>query len=112
MTKQVEAFKFTVPDTDIAELGERLRRTRFPDQAPEPAWAYGTDVAWMHGLIDYWREKFDWRAQEARLNAFPQYKVRMHDIDLHFLCAEGLVPAHCRFCYRTVGPALYSNFLS
>ena len=93
MTKQVEAFKFTVPDTDIAELGERLRRTRFPDQAPGPAWAYGTDVAWMRGLIDYWREKFDWRAQEARLNTFPQYKVRMHNIDLHFFCVEGHGPS-------------------
>ena len=57
MTKQVEAFKLTVPDTDIADLRERLRRTRFPDQAPGPAWAYGTDVAWIRGLIDYWREK-------------------------------------------------------
>ena len=88
MTKQVEAFKLTVPDTDIADLRKRLRRTRFPDQAPGPGWAYGTDVAWMRGLIDYWGEKFDWRAQEDRLNAFPQYKVRLHDIDLHFLHVE------------------------
>ena len=72
MTKQVEAFKLTVPDTDIVDLRERLRRTRFPDQAPAPAWACGTDIAWMRGLIDYWRGKIDWRAQEARLNAFPQ----------------------------------------
>ena len=42
----------------------------------------------MRGLIDYWGEKFDWRAQEDRLNAFPQYKVRLHDIDLHFLHVE------------------------
>jgi pimeloyl-ACP methyl ester carboxylesterase len=92
MTKQVEAFKLTVPDTDIADLRERLRRTRFPDQAPAPAWAYGTDLAWMRGLIDYWREKFDWRAQEVRLNAFPQYKVHLQDIDLHFLQVEGQGP--------------------
>jgi len=92
MTKQVEAFKLTVPDTDIADLRKRLRRTRFPDQAPGPGWAYGTDVAWMRGLIDYWGEKFDWRAQEDRLNAFPQYKVRLHDIDLHFLHVEGQGP--------------------
>ena len=89
MTQRVEAFKLTVPDTDIADLRERLRRTRFPDQAPGPAWAHGTDVAWIRGLLDYWREKFDWTAQEARLNAFPQYKVRLHNIDLHFLHVEG-----------------------
>jgi pimeloyl-ACP methyl ester carboxylesterase len=43
-------------------------------------------------LIDYWREKFDWAAQEARLNAFSQCKVRLHDIDLHFLHVEGQGP--------------------
>jgi hypothetical protein len=66
MTKQIEVFKLSVPDIDIADLRERLRHTRFPDQAPGPAWAYGTDVAWMRGLIDHWGEKFDWRTQEAR----------------------------------------------
>jgi Epoxide hydrolase N terminus len=89
MSKQVEAFKLTVPISHIADLRDRLGRTRFPDQAPGPAWTYGTDVAYIRGLIDYWREKFDWAAQEARLNAFPQYKVRLHNIDLHFLHVEG-----------------------
>jgi Epoxide hydrolase N terminus len=56
MTKQIEAFKLSVPDIDIADLRERLRHTCFPDQAPGPAWAYGTDVAWMRGLIDYWEK--------------------------------------------------------
>ena len=92
MSKQVEAFKLTVSVADIADLRDRLKRTRFPDQAPGPTWAYGTDVTWIRGLIDYWREGFDWAAQEARLNAFPQYKVRLHDIDLHFLHVEGQGP--------------------
>jgi hypothetical protein len=65
MSKQVEAFRLTVPVAHIADLHDRLERTRFPDQAPGPAWAHGTDVAWMRGLIDYWREKFDWAAQES-----------------------------------------------
>ena len=111
MTKQVEAFKLTVPDTDIADLRKRLRRTRFPDQAPGPGWAYGTDVAWMRGLIDYWGEKFDWRAQEARLNAFPQYKVRLHDIDLHFLQVEGRGPDPCPLLLSHGWPGSVFEFL-
>ncbi|MBV9757102.1 MAG: epoxide hydrolase N-terminal domain-containing protein, partial [Alphaproteobacteria bacterium] len=39
-----EPFTFHVPDAAIADLRERLARTRFPDQAPGPAWAYGSDV--------------------------------------------------------------------
>ena len=111
MTKHVEAFKLTVPDTDITDLRERLRRTRFPDQAPGPAWAYGTDVAWMGGLIDYWGEKFDWRAQEARLNAFPQYKVHVQDIDLHFLQVEGQGPNPCPLLLSHGWPGSVFEFL-
>src|SRR5689334_4711579 len=93
MSKKPEAFRLTVPEANIADLRDRLSGTRFPDQAPGPAWAYGTDVAWMRDLVGYWRDAFDWRAQEERLNAFPQYKVRLHDIDLHFLKVEGQGPA-------------------
>ena len=92
MNKQPAAFKLSVPAADIADLRERLGRTRFPDQAPGPTWEYGSDVAWMRKLLEYWRNEFDWRAQEARLNTFPQYKARLHDIGLHFLHVEGKGP--------------------
>jgi hypothetical protein len=74
-SKQPEPFKLHVPEVALADLRERLSRTRFPDQAPGEPWAYGTDLNWMAGFVDYWRDGFDWRAQEARLNSFPQYKV-------------------------------------
>jgi pimeloyl-ACP methyl ester carboxylesterase len=83
-------FTLRVPDEAIADLRERLARTRLPDQAPGPPWAYGTDVDWMRGLIAYWRDRFDWRAAEARLNAFPNYKLPLHGIDLHFLQVPGV----------------------
>jgi pimeloyl-ACP methyl ester carboxylesterase len=92
MSTQPEAFTLNVPDTAIADLRERLARTRFPDQAPGEPWAYGSNVEYMRGLVEYWRSSFDWRAQEARLNAFPQYKTRLHDIDVHYLHVPGQGP--------------------
>jgi microsomal epoxide hydrolase len=44
----------------------------------------------MAGFVDYWRDGFDWRAQEARLNSFPQYKVSLQGIDLHFIGPSAL----------------------
>jgi microsomal epoxide hydrolase len=111
MPPQPEPFTLAVPDTAIADLGERLARTRFPDQAPGPAWAYGTDVAWLREFIAYWRDRFDWRAQEARLNAFPQYKVRLHDVDLHFLQVEGKGPAPCPLLLSHGWPGSVFEFL-
>lgn len=86
-------FRLHVSDEILADLRERLARTRFPDQAPGAPWAYGTDVAYLRELVDYWRTRFDWRAQEAALNAFPQFKVPIDGIDLHFLHVPGRGPS-------------------
>jgi microsomal epoxide hydrolase len=106
-----QPFTLAVPAAAIADLRERLARTRLPDQAPGPAWAYGTDVAYLRELVAYWRDTFDWRAQEARLNAFPQYKVPLHDIDLHFLHVEGQGPAPCPLLLSHGWPGSVFEFL-
>lgn len=93
MTQRPAPFVLAVPDAAIGELRERLARTRLPDQAPGEPWAYGTDVAYVRDLAAYWRQGFDWRVQEAALNAFPQFKVPLHDIDLHFLHVPGKGPS-------------------
>ena len=95
MNTQPEAFTLHVPDAAIADLRERLARTRFPDQAPGEPWAYGTNVDYLRGLVEYWRTGFDWRAREARLNALPQYKAALHDIDVHYLHVPGNGPDPC-----------------
>ena len=93
MPGQVTPTTLHIPEPAIVDLRERLARTRFPDQAPGPAWSYGTDLDYMRQLTDYWRSGFDWRAQEARLNAFPQFTTALSDIDLHFLHVPGQGPA-------------------
>jgi microsomal epoxide hydrolase len=92
MPPQPQPFTLTVPDAAINDLRARLALTRFPDQAPGEPWAFGTDVTYLRGLVDYWQHRFDWRAQEAALNAFPQFKVALHGIDLHYLHVPGVGP--------------------
>ncbi len=92
MAQEPEAFRLSIAEPAIADLKERLARTRYPDQAPGDPWAYGASVDYMRDLLDYWRERFDWRAQEAALNAFPQYRVPLHGIDVHFLHVPGNGP--------------------
>ena len=92
MTAKPRSFELHIPDADIADLKERLARSRFADSAPGEPWAYGTDVSYLSELTEYWRTKFDWRAQEAALNAFPQFRVALDDIDLHYLHVPGVGP--------------------
>jgi len=105
MGAQPQSFTLHLPTADIEDVRERLARTRFPDQAPSPAWAYGADVTWMRGLVDYWR------AQEARLNAFPQCKVPPHDIDLHFIHVPGEGPEPCPLLLSHGWPGSVFEFL-
>jgi microsomal epoxide hydrolase len=92
----VTPFTLHVADAALADLRERLLRTRLPDQAPgDDPWAYGTSVSALAALLEHWRERFDWRAAEARLNAFPQIRVALHGIDLHALHVPGVGPDPC-----------------
>lgn len=83
-------FRLAVPETDLADLRERLARTRLPETPPLEPWLTGTDPDFMREVLSHWRERFDWRAQEARLNAQPQFKVRLSGIDLHYLHVPGV----------------------
>src|ERR1700751_4112181 len=95
MPAQPQPFTLPVAEEAIADLRQRLGRTRYPDLAPGAPWAYGTDVGYLQRLVDYLRTAFDLRREGGRLNAFPQYKVPLCGIDLHFIHVPGTGPAPC-----------------
>jgi len=92
MTAKPRPFQLRVPDAVLDDLRQRLSRTRLPDEPPLEPWSTGTSVAYLKGLLDYWHDGFDWRAQEARLNALRQFTVPLAGIDLHFIHEEGRGP--------------------
>jgi microsomal epoxide hydrolase len=92
VTAGIRPFRLAVDDTAIADLKRRLAQVRWPDEAPEPPWRYGTSVGFMHELVDYWASAYDWRKTEAALNAWPQFKTTIDGIDVHFIKVEGRGP--------------------
>jgi pimeloyl-ACP methyl ester carboxylesterase len=86
-------FSIRVPDDVLADLHARLARVRWPDEVPGAGWSYGTDLGYMKELVDHWRDRYDWRLHEARLNALPQFTVPIGEVDLHFVRVDGLGPA-------------------
>jgi pimeloyl-ACP methyl ester carboxylesterase len=88
MSRAIEPFRVSVPDAVLDDLRERLGRTRLPDLIEDPAWSYGTERAYLAELCAYWRDKFDWRAQEERLNRMPQFTTAIDGLRLHFVHAR------------------------
>lgn len=82
-------FSIAVAQSVLEDLRARLNRTRWPDEIPGSGWRYGADLSYLRALVDYWANRYDWRAQEAALNQFEQFTVRIDGIDLHFIHERG-----------------------
>ncbi len=81
----IQAFPITLAQHTLDDLRERLARTRWPDEVEGAGWDHGTNVAYLKELVDYWQYTFDWRAQEAKLNAFPQFRADIDGVPIHFV---------------------------
>jgi microsomal epoxide hydrolase len=92
MTMTPRPFAIRVDDSVLADLRARLTRVRWPDEVPGGGWGYGTDLAYMKTLVAYWRDGYDWRVHEERLNRLPQFTLPLGGIELHFIHARGVGP--------------------
>ncbi|TDE94027.1 epoxide hydrolase [Occultella glacieicola] len=74
-----------IPQADLDDLADRLARTRWVDEIEGSGSEYGTSLAQVREWAEYWRTSFDWRAVEARLNAYPQFTTEIDGQRIHFL---------------------------
>ena len=88
----VQPFKIQVQDDVLDDLHERLRRTRWPGEVADSGWTYGTNLAYLKELVEYWLKRYDWRAAEARLNELPQFTAPVEGLRIHFVHAQGNGP--------------------
>ncbi|MGW0393803.1 epoxide hydrolase family protein [Streptomyces sp. NPDC003042] len=77
-------FWLDVADGELDDLRERLGRVRWPGELDGVGWDYGMPLGDMRELVRYWREEYDWRAAEARLNAWLQYTTVIDGARVHF----------------------------
>jgi pimeloyl-ACP methyl ester carboxylesterase len=84
----IETFTIDIPGAVLADLRERIHRTRWPEPAPGAGWSQGTDLEYLQGLLEYWGDEFDWRTAEAELNRYPQFLVTVDDAPVHIVHAR------------------------
>jgi pimeloyl-ACP methyl ester carboxylesterase len=78
-------FRIDVPEPELIDLRQRLERTRWPEREPVDDWSQGVPLAYLQDLCDYWAHGYDWRATEARLNAFPQLRTEIDGLGIHII---------------------------
>ena len=96
-TTQITPYTIHIDQEALDDLQRRLASTRFPAPAPEDSWDYGTPVSYLQRMIEAWRQ-FDWRAQEARMNAVPNFVTEVDGQPIHFV--------HVRSAERDARPLL------
>ena len=85
-------FKIEIPDAELRDLRDRLRRTRWPEAEAVDDWSQGVPLAYLRELCAYWADVYDWRATEKRLNALPQFRTEIDGLGIHFLHVRSANP--------------------
>ncbi|GIU88585.1 MAG: hydrolase [Acidimicrobiia bacterium] len=92
MSGDVEPFEIRVPDAVLADLRSRLAHARIPEQVPGTGWDDGVPSGYLAELVAYWRDGYDWRTHEARLNRLAQFHTRIDGVAIHFVHARSPHP--------------------
>jgi hypothetical protein len=83
-------FTVGVADTALADLERRLQLTRWPDETGEGTWEHGMPRKVLQYVVEYWRDRFDWRAAERRLNGLPQFTIDIEGRVIHYVHVKGV----------------------
>src|SRR4249920_2493226 len=94
---EIRPFTITIPEAALEDLQSRLARTRYAVSAPNDGWKYGTPTAYLQDMVERWKA-FDWRAQEARMNAVPNFVTEVDGQTVHFV--------HVRSAHEDATPLL------
>lgn len=89
---EIRPFTVQVPQAVLDDLSDRLTRTRWTDEVVGADWDYGTNREFLKSLVDYWHDRFDWRAQEASLNQFAHFRAEIDGVGIHFIHERGQGP--------------------
>lgn len=82
---RVEPLTVAIGADVISDLRDRIKRTRWPDDAPGAGWEQGTDLGYLKELLVYWADGFDWLAQERWLNSFEHFRAVIDGVRIHFV---------------------------
>ncbi|MGI5132126.1 epoxide hydrolase family protein [Pseudonocardia sp. CA-107938] len=109
---EITPFRIDVPQADLDDLADRLARTRWTEELDDAGGNdYGVRVAPIRELVRRWRDEFDWRAVEKRINAIPQFTTTIDGQRIHFLHVRSPEPDAFPLILTHGWPGTFVEFL-
>jgi len=112
---QIHPFTINIPQTELDDLRARLANTRWPGALPGTSggdgWRKGVPVDYLQELAAYWRDRYDWRAWEAKLNVHPQFTTEIDGQTIHFLHVKSAEPNALPLVLTHGWPGSFAEFL-
>ena len=92
----IHPYKIAVPSDRLQNLHTKLSMAEFPDELDAAEWDYGVPLSEMKRLTAYWKDDFDWRKQEEKMNRLPNFMTKIQvdgfgELGVHFLHQESEV---------------------
>jgi pimeloyl-ACP methyl ester carboxylesterase len=81
----IKPLYLNVPESQLADLCDRLAKTRWPERETVGDCSQGARLDRIRDLCEYWRASYDWRRCEARLNRLGQFGTIIDGLGIHFL---------------------------
>lgn len=81
-------FTLNIPDQDISDWRQLLKLSKLAPETWEGSQGdgrYGVTHKWLRETKDYWLNTYSWRDEEKRINSFPNYRMQVNGVDLHFV---------------------------
>lgn len=107
----IRPFRIDVPQAALDDLNERLARTRLPQPAPGDDWEAGTPNHYLSEAVARWRDGFDWRAVEARMNKLPHYTTDIDGQSIHFVHVRSPHPGATPLLLAHTYPGSFADYL-
>jgi len=104
-------FRIETPQAEIDELHRRIAATRWPGELPDVGWDRGIPLGYVKELADYWLNRFDWRAAEAKLNRYPQFVTEIDGVDVHFMHVRSPEPGATPLILTHGWPGSFAEFV-
>ncbi|XP_017463595.1 PREDICTED: epoxide hydrolase 1-like, partial [Rhagoletis zephyria] len=83
--EKIRPFRLNISDADLQDLKTRLSKARYVDHIAGTHFNYGFNSDYLKKVVEYWQTTYNWRKEEAKINAYPQFQTQIEGLDIHFV---------------------------